>query len=92
MSNSQDVYAELLVKLAWRAQASEGWVKTVARIPGSKWKTFDKQSEETLRQWAAVDFVPGEAGRKSWLAQRFDCCDELFGPFILRPRFDQARL
>ena len=38
--------------------------EAVAEIPKSKWKTFGQESDGTLRQWAEVDFVPGEAGEK----------------------------
>jgi len=33
----------------------------VARVPEKEWKTFGREADGTLRQWAEVDFVPGEA-------------------------------
>ena len=38
--------------------------KALAKITDSQWKTFATEAEGTLRQWAEVDFVPGEAGEK----------------------------
>jgi DDE family transposase len=36
----------------------------LGKIANQQWKTFDKEADGTLRQWAEVDFVPGEAGEK----------------------------
>lgn len=36
----------------------------LGKIAHLQWKTFDKEADGTLRQWAEVDFVPGEAGEK----------------------------
>ena len=36
----------------------------LAKIPEADWKTFDTESDGTQRQWAEVDFVPGEAREK----------------------------
>jgi hypothetical protein len=40
----------------------------LARCPGEgpqvEVKTFNQEADGTLRQWAEVDFLPGEAGEK----------------------------
>ena len=36
----------------------------VAKVAEKNWKTFATEANGTLRQWAEVDFVPGEAGEK----------------------------
>jgi hypothetical protein len=36
----------------------------ISQVAQKGWKTFDQESDGTLRQWAEVDFVPGEAGEK----------------------------
>lgn len=36
----------------------------VAQVPEKSWKTFATEADGTLRQWAEVVFVPGEAGEK----------------------------
>jgi hypothetical protein len=36
----------------------------VAKVAEKNWKTFATEADGTLRQWAEVDFVPGEAGEK----------------------------
>jgi hypothetical protein len=46
------------------ARMSEGLAKAIARLKEADWKTFDTEPDGTLRQWAEVDFVPGEAGEK----------------------------
>lgn len=40
----------------------------VAQVPEKTWKTFATEADGTLRQWAEVTFVPGEASEKkdSW--------------------------
>lgn len=38
--------------------------KAIAQVQEAEWKTFDTEADGTLRQWAEVDFVPGEAGEK----------------------------
>jgi hypothetical protein len=38
--------------------------KAMSKLTGSQWKTFATETDGTLRQWAEVDFVPGEAGEK----------------------------
>lgn len=46
------------------ASLSEDLHKAVKGIEGSAWKTFGKDPDGTLRQWAEVAFVPGEKGEK----------------------------
>lgn len=36
----------------------------VAKVAEKSWKTFATEADGTLRQWAEVDFVPGEPGEK----------------------------
>lgn len=36
----------------------------LGQIAHKQWKTFATEADGTLRQWAEVDFVPGEAGEK----------------------------
>ena len=43
---------------------SEPMAKAVASIKETDWKTLDTEDDGTLRQWAEVDFVPGERGEK----------------------------
>jgi hypothetical protein len=52
------------IGFAVSARMSPELAEAIAEIPKSKWKTFDKEADGTLRQWAEVDFVPGEAGEK----------------------------
>jgi hypothetical protein len=39
---------------------SEELAQALRQIPEADWKTFDTQDDGTLRQWAEVNFVPGE--------------------------------
>jgi hypothetical protein len=52
------------IGFAVSARMSPELAEAIARVRKSKWKTFDKEADGTLRQWAEVDFVPGEAGEK----------------------------
>ena len=52
------------IGFAVSARMSPELAQAIAKVPKSKWKTFDKEADGTLRQWAEVDFVPGEAGEK----------------------------
>ena len=36
----------------------------MGKVADKEWKTFGTEDDGTLRQWAEVDFVPGEAGEK----------------------------
>jgi hypothetical protein len=46
------------------ARMSEELGKAMKAAPESVWTTFGKESDGTLRQWAEVDFVPGEKVEK----------------------------
>jgi hypothetical protein len=52
------------IGFAVSARMSPELAQAIAKIPRSKWKTFAQEADGTLRQWAEVDFVPGEAGEK----------------------------
>jgi len=46
------------------ARMSQDLAKAIAQVKEADWKTFDKEADGTQRQWAEVDFVPGEVGEK----------------------------
>ena len=52
------------IGFAVSARMSSELAKALARVPESQWKTFAKETDGTKRQWAEVDFVPGQAGEK----------------------------
>ena len=52
------------IGFAVSARMSAELAKAVAKVRDAEWKTFDTEADGTLRQWAEVDFVPGEAGEK----------------------------
>jgi len=52
------------IGFAVSARISEALAKALAKVPHAQWKTFKQEADGTLRQWAEVDFVPGEAGEK----------------------------
>lgn len=52
------------IGFAVSARMSDELVKAIAKVQEANWKTFDTEADGTLRQWAEVDFVPGEAGEK----------------------------
>jgi hypothetical protein len=52
------------IGFAVSARMSAELAKAMAQVPESQWKTFAKEADGTKRQWAEVDFVPGEAGEK----------------------------
>jgi hypothetical protein len=52
------------IGFAVSARMSPELAQAIAQIPKLKWKTFATEADGTLRQWAEVDFVPGEAGEK----------------------------
>jgi hypothetical protein len=53
-----------LIGFAVSARMSEELGKALKVVPDRQWKTFGKDSDGTLRQWAEVDFVPGEKVEK----------------------------
>jgi hypothetical protein len=52
------------IGFAISARMSEQLANAIAKVQDSDWKTFDTEADGTKRQWAEVDFVPGEAGEK----------------------------
>ena len=52
------------IGFAVSARMSPDLAKAIAQVKEADWKTFDKEADGTKRQWAEVDFVPGEAGEK----------------------------
>jgi hypothetical protein len=52
------------IGFAVSARMSGDLAKALAKIPASEWNAFDTEADGTSRQWAEVDFVPGEAGEK----------------------------
>jgi hypothetical protein len=48
------------IGFAVSAFMSEALGQALRQIPEADWKTFGKEDDGTLRQWAEVDFVPGE--------------------------------
>jgi hypothetical protein len=49
------------IGFAISAMMSEALSKAVRQVPEADWKTFGQEEDGTLRQWAEVDFVPGDA-------------------------------
>jgi hypothetical protein len=52
------------IGFAVSARMSQKLAQAIALIQDSEWKTFDREADGTQRQWAEVDFVPGEAGER----------------------------
>jgi hypothetical protein len=52
------------IGFAVSARISEDLGKALKAVPQTQWTTFGKDSDGTLRQWADVDFVPGEKVEK----------------------------
>lgn len=52
------------IGFAVSARMSQALAQALAGVKASQWKTFATEADGTLRQWAEVDFVPGEAGEK----------------------------
>ncbi len=48
------------IQFAVSAVMSEALGAAVGKVREADWKTFGKEDDGTLRQWAEVDFVPGE--------------------------------
>jgi hypothetical protein len=53
-------------RIGFAVSARMSWdlAQAVARIAEAQWKTMGQEQDGTKRQWAEVDFVPGEAGEK----------------------------
>jgi len=52
------------IGFAVSAFQSEELAAALGKVADKQWKTFHTEGDGTLRQWAEVDFVPGEAGEK----------------------------
>ena len=52
------------IGFAVSARMSEDLGKALKAVPETQWATFGKDVDGTLRQWAEVDFVPGEKVEK----------------------------
>jgi len=52
------------IGFAVSARMSSDLAQAVARTAEAQWKTMGQEKDGTKRQWAEVDFVPGEAGEK----------------------------
>jgi len=52
------------IGFAVSAVMSQELAAAVAKVPEKDWKTIQTEADGTLRQWAEVDFVPGEKGEK----------------------------
>jgi hypothetical protein len=48
------------IGFAVSAMMSEPLAQALRKVEESDWKTFGKEDDGTLRQWAEVDFVPGD--------------------------------
>jgi hypothetical protein len=48
------------IGFAVSAVMSEALAEALRKVPETDWKSFGKEDDGTLRQWAEVDFVPGE--------------------------------
>jgi hypothetical protein len=48
------------IEFAVSAVMSEGLATAVRQVEEKTWKSFGKEEDGTLRQWAEVDFVPGD--------------------------------
>jgi hypothetical protein len=46
------------------ARMSPDLQKAVLRVPDKEWRTFGQEADGTQRQWAEVEFVPGERSEK----------------------------
>jgi hypothetical protein len=52
------------IGFAVSAVQSQDLTAALGKVADPQWKTFATEADGTLRQWAEVDFVPGEAGEK----------------------------
>ena len=48
------------IGFAVSAVMSEALAEALRKVPETDWKSFGKEDDGTLRQWAEVDFVPGD--------------------------------
>jgi hypothetical protein len=52
------------IGFAVSARRSVELTAALTQVPDRDWRTYDGEADGTLRQWAEVDFVPGERGEK----------------------------
>ena len=52
------------IGFAISARLSGALAKDLAAVPPDQWQTYATEADGTLRQWAEVAFVPGQAGEK----------------------------
>jgi len=52
------------IGFAVSARMSEDLGRALKGVPDAQWKTFGHEADGTVRQWADVDFVPGEKVEK----------------------------
>jgi hypothetical protein len=52
------------IGFAVSAKRSVELTAALTQVPDAQWRTYDGEADGTLRQWAEVDFVPGERGEK----------------------------
>lgn len=52
------------IGFAVSARRSAALAEAIAQVRETAWQTFAQEADGTLRQWAEVAFVPGEAGEK----------------------------
>lgn len=52
------------IGFAVSARMSADLARAIARVEDGQWHTFGREPDGTQRQWAEVDFVPGQAGEK----------------------------
>jgi hypothetical protein len=52
------------IGFAVSARMSEDLAEALKKAPNRIWKTFGTDSDATIRQWAEIDFVPGERTEK----------------------------
>ena len=52
------------IGFAISARMSGALAKDLAAVPSAQWQTYATEADGTLRQWAEVAFVPGQAGEQ----------------------------
>ena len=52
------------IGFAVSARRSPELTAALTQVPDAQWQTYAREADGTLRQWAEVDFVPGEPGEK----------------------------
>lgn len=52
------------IGFAISARIEDGLRKVLQQVPDRQWKTFDKDPDGTLRQWAELDYVPHDRSER----------------------------